>query len=156
MKITIEINNLAIVSGLLRSSSAAFEENFKLVVIEAEAKSEAEIDIQRTRSWLSNFVFENFSGLRVTAGKSSSTYYYLTAIEEDLNELHRKLQQAQRKTFKSAVITQVIEINTGSDAMKVASVMVNALNTKAMLEGKKSFSVLSEKLPLIFPKKKRA
>lgn len=156
LKLTNEINNLSIIAELLRNSSAAFEDDLKLVVIDAVAKSEVEVDIHKTRAWLTNFVFEYFSGLRITTGKSSSTYYYLTSKSEDLGELHRKLKQAQRKTFESAVITKVIEINSGSDATNVALLMTDALNTKGIFESRKSFSILSEKLPLIFPKRKRA
>ena len=156
LKLTNEINNLSIIAELLRNSSAAFEDDLKLVVIDAVAKSEVEVDIHKTRAWLTNFVFEYFSGLRITTGKSSSTYYYLTSKSEDLDELHRKLKQAQRKTFESAVITKVIEINSGSDATSVALLMTDALNTKGIFEGRKSFSILCEKLPPIFPKRKRA
>ena len=149
-------------SALLNSSNKGFKKEFQVLKIKVTPKSEKdrEIGLQNIANWFANRFLPHYGALKVVISDSEVVYYF--CISNSITELldaKRLLISGTRFTFESAMIMHMVQgseavvVNDLDSLLTVQSDMMATLAKRHRAVGKKSWSILYDKLPPIALKK---
>ena len=147
---------------MLNSANKGFKKEFQVVKIKVTPKSEKdrELGFQHIANWFANRFLPHYGALKIVLSDSEVVYYF--CISNSITELldaKRLLINGTRFTFGSAMIMHMVQ---GSEAVAVhdldsllvvQSDMMATLAMRHRVVGKKSWSVLCDKLPPIAVRK---
>ena len=149
-------------SELLNSSNKGFKKEFQVVKVKATPNSEKDREkgFQNIANWFANRFLTHYGALKVVISDSEVVYYF--CISNSITELldaKRLLINGTRCTFESVEILPIMQgseavvVHDLSSLLIVQSDMLALLAKRHKVVGKKSWSILCDKLPPIAVRK---
>lgn len=149
-------------SELLNSVSQGFKNDFQVIKlkIRPNRNKETEVGLQNVSNWFANRFLSHYGGLRINLSANEVIYYF--CISNTLCELldaKKLLIKATRFTFDSVEIvpivagTESVVVNDFTSLLAVQTDILLTLSQRYKTEGKKSWSILCDKLPPIAVRK---